>query len=703
MRWVRSIMLTACAIGTVLAHAAPILAQPAGTSSAAEALDRSYLELQRLDDTEEIIVTGTRPTTAGSASIVRARDLLLRPRRRPADLLEVIPGLEVVQHAGGGKANQYFIRGFDADHGTDLALSVDGVPVNMVSHGHGQGYADLHFVIPELVDRIEVKKGPYFAELGDFATAGAVDMILREDVRANSLSLSGGSFDTYRGLAIGGGDLGPVGMLFAGELYATNGPFVEGESLRRYNLLGRGEVPVLGGDLMLTLDAYGARWNASGQIPNREVAAGRLDRFGTVDATEGGSSRRMGGSVRWRRSSGHDDLSLMAYVTQSHLDLFSDFTFFSRDPVNGDEIEQTDDRIVAGADARYRFDTKLGPIDLTSRFGLQTRTDLIDNGLFHDRARARLEPVVSAHVRETSLAAYAEEELHLTEWLRAQLGLRGDYFHFAVDGSGSKHAFAASPKGSLIVTPLDDTDVFVNFGLGFHSNDARGVLAPEDPVTPLTRAIGGELGARTRLFDRLDLAATVFLIDLASEIVWVGDEGTTEANGPTRRLGVETEARLQLLRWLWADADFTFARAHFTGAAPGAREIPLAPRLTVSGGLSAIHPIGIFGRIGVQHVGDRPATEDGFLTAVGYTKADLTLGYRTHMFEISVDLENLLNADIREAQFATVSRLPSETSAASCPDGTRAVSDGGAFLGCEDLHFTPGPPLSARLTASLFF
>jgi outer membrane receptor protein involved in Fe transport len=679
----RALVLCAAAF----AHATPAYAQPIFTSTT----------------TEEIIIRGQLPTTVGSASIVRARDLMLRPRRRPADILEVTPGLEVIQHSGGGKANQYFIRGFDADHGTDLALSVDGVPVNLVSHGHGQGYADLHFVIPELVDRIEVKKGPYFAELGDFATAGAVDLVLKEKLTANSITLGGGSFDSYRGLAIGGATLGPIDALFAGEVYTTDGPFQSQENLQRFNALGRAKTELLDGDLTLTLTGYGSRWSASGQIPNREVRAGRLDRYGSVDDTEGGSSHRFNAYAKWERLGSDDELAIAAYVTRYRLQLFSNFTFFSRDPVNGDMIEQIDDRILAGASARYRFDAEVGPIELGTTFGLQTRSDFIDNGLYHDAARRRLETVVESDIRETSLSLYAEEELRFTDWLRAVIGLRGDWFHFSVGGAGNENALIASPKASVVVTPFEQTDLFVNFGMGFHSNDARGVVDPNDPVTPLTRALGGELGARTRLFDRLDLGASVFLLDLDSEIVFVGDEGTTEASGATRRLGLEAEARVELFSWLWADADFTLTRARFVGAAPGEAEIPLAPRLSVSGGISAVHPLGIYGRIGLLHLTDRPATEDGFITAEGFTKADLTLGYKNELFEVALDVENLLDADLREAQFATVSRLPHETSAASCPDGTRPISDGAEFTGCEDLHFTPGPPLSARVSFSLFF
>jgi outer membrane receptor protein involved in Fe transport len=245
--------------------------------------------------------------------------------------------------------------------------------------------------------------------------------------------------------------------------------------------------------------------------------------------------------------------------------------------------------------------------------------------------------------------------------------------------------------------------VYLNFGMGYHSNDARGVVRGDDPVTPLTRAIGYEVGARTRLLQRLDLALSLFLLDLESEIVWVGDEGTTEARGPTRRIGAEGELRFEILPWLHADFDATLTRARFTEAPEGEDAVPLAPRLVLSGGLSARHPGGWFGRAGVFHLGDRPATEDGFLTAEGVTRLDATLGYRHPRFELTLSLQNLLNTEWREAQFANVSRLPNETSAATCPSGTRPAEANGVFLGCEDIHFTPGAPFNAQVSASFFF
>jgi outer membrane receptor protein involved in Fe transport len=662
-------------------------------------------------------VTARRPFTAASSSTVRDRDFLLRPHPRPADILQVVPGFYTVQHAGGGKANQYFLRGFDADHGTDVALYVDGVPVNMVSHGHGQGYADLNWLIPELIERVEVRKGTYFAQDGDFATAGAVNLVTRRNFEASQVTLGGGSFSTWRGLFIAAPDVEGWQSVVAGQVYGTAGPFLSPERLERYSLFTQVRRQLSEHSMLsLALTSYASGWNASGQLPLREVRAGRLDRFGTVNGTEGGNSQRHSAYATWStRSPDAGEVNVLAYAVQYRLNLYSDFTFFSRDPANGDMIEQDDRRTMLGFNASYRFRREWAGLTFDTTLGTQLRSDSIDNGLHDAKARERLNTVVDTSIREGGLGVYAQEDITFTPWLRAVLGLRADAFGFDVDDhrenltepgtktSGVEQASRLSPKASLVLTPLPDAELYVNYGHGFHSNDARGVVRLPEPVTPLTRARGYELGARTRLFDRLDLAGSVFRLDLDSELVWVGDEGTTEARGATRRQGVEAEARLKVLPWLFADADATLTHATYVRNAGNGDAVALAPTLILAGGVSARHPSGVSGRLGVLHLGDRPATEDRFLVAEGFTRVDATLGYRGSFYEVNVSVQNLLDAHWREAQFANVSRLPFETEPASCPAGTRPAGEEGAFEGCEDLHFTPGAPLNVQASVSFIF
>ncbi len=690
----------------------PVLADEPADAGAASAEHRHALMPEPVKPHEHTtVVSGSRPFTSASSFAVKDREFMVRPHPRPADILQVVPGLYVNQHAGGGKANQYFLRGFDADHGTDLALSVDGVPVNLVSHGHGQGYADLNWIIPEVIERVEVFKGPYFAQHGDLATAGAINLVTRSHSDQSSLTLSGGSFGTYRGLVMAAPEVEGWSPIIAAQISGTNGPFLNPEKLERYSLFSKVTHPLSEHvTFSLALTAYGSGWNASGQLPLREVSAGRLDRFGSIDPTDGGNSQRQSLYATLRALTSDDgEINVMAYAVLYRLTIFSNFTFFSVDPVDGDQIQQHDDRFLAGARASYRFIRRAGLLTFDTTFGTQLRIDDIHNSLRRTKARRELSTTVLADVREGSLGVYLQEEISFGKWARLILGARGDYFGFDVTdrldsvNSGVAQAQKISPKASLVVSVIPHTDIYVNFGYGFHSNDARGVTRDVDPATPFARALGSEVGARTQLFDRVEIAASAFLLDLESELVWVGDDGSTEARGPTRRLGVEGEARVKILPWLTADLDVTWTRATFVQNAGNGNAVALAPTLIVQGGVSARHPLGPYGRLGVLHLADRPATEDGFLTAKGFTRVDAALGFHHKRFDVALGIQNLFNTQWSEAQFANVSRLPNETSAASCPAGTRASEEGGAFNGCEDLHFTPGAPINFEVSATVYF
>jgi len=585
----------------------------------------------------QTVVSARRPYTAASAATVRNQDFTSRPLLEPADILKVTPGLMTVQHAGGGKANQYFIRGFDADHGTDLALSVDGVPVNAVSHGHGQGYADLHFIIPELVERLEVTKGPYAADQADFATAGSVNLVTRRSFEQSQVKAGYGEFATLRVLGIAAPHFeGPWEGFAAAEVYGSNGPFLLPENHRRYNALASVTLHTgASADLNLQLQSYGAGWRASGQLPLRAVSEGLLDRFGSVDPSEGGLSSRHSAVLRYRSSDvAGGQLNAMAYGALSNLDLFSDFTFFAEDPLHGDEIEQVDHRRTGGFDVRWQRGFQLlGERPVTLSAGARGRGDDIDNGLYHAEQRERLGTAADDHVREVTAGAWAEADVEWAGWLRTVAGVRADGFDFDVadrlDGSHPNVAAAlVSPKASAVISPAGWLDLYVNFGRGFHSNDARGVSRPVDPVSPLAPATGYEVGARGR-WGGFDVAASAWGLDLDSETVWVGDEGTTEARPASRRLGLEFEARYNLGKFVRADVDVTYTRARFlqpTGE-PAGTFIPLAPALTWAGGLQVRHPTGAFGSVRVEGISDRPANESGSIVAQGFTLVDLEAGY----------------------------------------------------------------------------
>jgi TonB family protein len=685
---------------------------------------------------QSTLVLASRPISAASSFSVRDREFALRPIGSVQDILRVTPGLVLVQHSGGGKANQYFLRGFDSDHGTDLALSIDGVPVNMVSHAHGQGFSDTNFIIPEVVERVEVTKGPYFAGQGDFATSGAVNMVSRDDFEHSSVALGftgspGHGALGYRGLAIASPKLDLGKATFAAEIGRVNGPFDNPEGWDRYKLYNKLTValgPV--SSLSLTEMSYSGNWHGSGQIPARAVETGLVSRFGSLDPDEGGNTARHQLAVAYKLRPNEDsELRAMLFLGTYRFNLFSNFTLYLNDPDNGDEIEQVDRRTLYGARLAYRTVHQVRGVRLDTSIGGDVRSDDIHEQLWRTLHRGQLAGLRDNGVFETLLGAYLNEEVTPFPWARLDLGGRADLLSFAVDNqlpstdpaassSGVSAAHQFSPKASLIVTPFDteqvQLDIYFNYGHGFHSNDVRGAFA-RPAVTPLTRAIGEEIGSRTRLFGKLDLAIALWQLDLDSETVWSGDEGTTGVSDATNRKGIEIESRYEVTPWLAADLDVTFTRSRFSTDMANGGGLALAPKQTWSGGLSARHDLGPgAARAGLRFygIGDRPATDDGALVAPGFTEFDLHVGYRHRWFDLALDIENLFNGNYRSAQFATVGRLRTEPALGSavppgfgCGSSGRLAADGsapGSFHGCEDIHFTPAYPLTIRVLATFF-
>jgi TonB family protein len=685
---------------------------------------------------QSTLVLSQRPLSAASSASVRDRDFQLRPIGSVADILRVTPGLLVVQHAGGGKANQYFLRGFDADHGTDIAFSLDGIPINMVSHGHGQGYTDTNFIIPETIERVELSKGPYFADQGNFATAGAVNLITRKNVEHSAFGFSAGGSPGYgapgyRGLLIASPKLAQAPALhpyFAAEIGRNNGPFDTAEQFDRYKFYGKLSWDLAPqSQLSFGVSSYAGNWFGSGQVAQRAVTAGELTRFGTHDPTEGGGSARHQAFVALKlRPSETSEFQASAFIAQYRLNIYSNFTLFRDNEAAGDGILQRDRRTFFGGKSSYRTVAQLAGIRFDTVFGAGVRTDNIDNQLDRQARREVIGAVNDNQISETSFGVYVKEEATVAKWLRIAAGGRAEFASFSVDdrqgaagngGSGVKGAAQFSPKFSVVTTPLSGKhaalDLYLNYGHGFHSNDARGVVRAQNGVTPLTRAVGSEFGARAKLFNQLDLALAFWQLDLDSETVWIGDEGTTEPGVQTRRIGAELETRFAITPWLSADLDLTATKSQLRANAGNGNAVALAPRRTWSGGLSARHPSGLRAGVRFYGVSDRPATQDypapGSLVADGFTVVDLHAGYRHRRFDVALDIENLFNSVYKSAQFATTSRLRSEPStsapapAGTCKNGSRQVTqDNGNFGGCEDVNFSPGYPFTLRLMTTLY-
>ncbi|MBK9035972.1 MAG: TonB-dependent receptor [Myxococcales bacterium] len=635
-------------------------------------------------------------------------ELRRRPHDQPSDLLRQTPGLVVAQHAGGGKSDQYFLRGFDADHGTDVAIFVDGVPANLTSHGHGQGYADTHWLIPETVDSVDVHKGPYAARYGDFYTAGAIEMKTAAVAPGTQVWLTGGGElagpvayerrPSYRLVGMGSPRLERGAALVAAEIGDSDGPFINPQAFRRGASLLKWTRPVGDGELHVAGTFYAARWNQSGQIPAAAVAAGRLDRFGASDPTEGGTSSRASLALGYALGEPAEGAwNVDAYLVDYRLRLFSNFTLFLRDPVAGDQIEQTDARAVVGTNVVYRRTHQTGALAGLLRVGAQSRADDVTTELWHTSQRQRLadcfanaNPCNRAASRIRNLAVYAEEDLSVGVRVRVLAGLRLDQFTWDVDDldpetqttpattGGTAQRAIVSPKLSVVARATDGVDVFVSGGLGFHSNDARAAVAT-DGRGALARASGAEAGVRVAPVRGLRASADLWYLYLSSEQVWSGDAGGTEPSDPTRRYGVDLDASWDATPWLAIDANLAIGRATFVANAGNGGALALAPRVMGGAGVTA-HRGDSFVALRARGIGDRPANDDGSLTAEGYLLLDVVAEHRVRCWSFGLTINNLLDRDWREAQFADESRV----------SATAAV--------VEDVHFTPGMPLTALVT-----
>lgn len=639
----------------------------------------------------EVTVVGERPVAASSQQFIPDKEVLLQPQGRPAQVLRLIPGFIAVEHSGGaGKADQYFLRGFDADHGTDVAFFIDNMPINLRTHGHGQGYTDLNFIIPETIQGIDVVKGTYHPEFGDFDTAGAVTFKTREVLQENVVQGAGGQFDTQRYLLMLSPTKDKVRTLFAAEGYYTNGPFENDNRYFRFNLMGKATVnPTIRSELSVTGSYQKSNWNASGEIPLRAVADGSLDRFGSIDPSEGGKTQRTTGRLQYHYDTPSGGRFFAdAYGMFYKLDLFTNFTFFLDNPVNGDGINQQDQRYMYGGNLGYRQGGDLFGIHSAASAGLQVRNDSISNiRLGTQTRRTPTGTIVESAVQEASYSPYVKLELQPMPWMRLAGGVRADYFTFDVRNlcgtcpqqpAGRNDSGQVSPKGNLILGPWFNTEFFVNYGTGFHSNDARSTITGDS--SPLARAQGVEVGLRSKPWgqDRMELIATLWALDLKSELVFVGDAGTTEARGPTRRYGVEVGARGQIYGPLSFNGSFTWTHAEFkdTGLA-----VPLAPELTAYAALLLRWPQGLSSQLQMTYLGVRPLTEDRTITAPSWIDFDLTERYQLPVelshgrLEAFLFVQNLFNTQWEQATFAFTSRLPGE------PPG-----------GVQDIHFVPGNP-----------
>ncbi len=653
--------------------------------------ERTFRNLTDLDEPVNGLVG-----LAGAASqgVVPAESIERRPAFRSGEIFESVPGLVVSQHSGEGKANQYYLRGFNIDHGTDLATWVAGTPVNMPTHAHGQGYSDNNFLVPELISGVQYQKGTYSAEEGDFSAAGAINVNYLNVLDQNILKLEGGQDRFGRALLAGSSRVGRGHLLYAGEVFHSDGPWLRGDNYRKWNGVLRYSEGDQQGGFSLSAMAYSGRWNSTDQVPRRAVASGLIDRFGYVDPTSSGSTRRYALAGEWRRSGEAGLTVVQAHAIDYGLDLFSNFTYFLDDPERGDQFEQKDDRKVFGVQASQRFLSRWFGRDTETVFGLQGRFDHIPQvGLYHTQARERLETVREDKVDQAGGGVYVQTSIQWASKLRMIAGVRGDLYHADVEArdpanTGSRSATLASPRLSLVLGPWRNTEVYANWGWGFHSNDARGSVQtrdpttgePVDPVDPLVRARGAEVGARTFARGRFQSTLTAWGLDIDSELLFVGDAGTTEPSRPSRRLGVEWANVFIPASWLTLDADLAYSRARFRDDDPAGDRIPGAVEGVVSAGATVAGAWPLSGSLRLRYFGPRPLVEDDSVRSESSATLNARLAYRlSKRYELALDVFNLTNAKVSDIDYFYASRLPGEPSE-----------------GLDDIHTHPLHPLTVR-------
>jgi len=639
---------------------------------------------------DEIIVS---PSSNG-LNLISSIDIKTSPVNSSQDLLKQIPGLFIGQHAGGGKAEQMFLRGFDVDHGTDVNVSVDGMPVNMVSHAHGQGYTDLHFVIPETVDNIDFGKGPYYIDQGNFNTAGYVDFGTKKRLDNSQVKLELGQFNSSRILGMFNlmNDDSKSAYL-ASEYILTDGPFESPQNFSRINLFGKFDGQISESESIgLTASHFTSTWDASGQIPVRAVEDGTLTRFGAIDDTEGGNTSRTNLLLRYDKYL--DEQSLIettAFFTSYDFELYSNFTFFLRDPVNGDQIRQKERRNLYGLKSEYQSYFS-GNLNGSWQAGVSVRNDQsTDNELSYTRNRNELlQPVQLGDINETNIGTYAGVTFDAGKWTINPI-IRLDFFDFKYnDALASSYQTLSesktilSPKLNLSYTHSNNLQLYVKAGKGFHSNDTRVVVSRQgEDILPA--AYGTDIGFFWKPVPRLFVNLAYWYLYLEQEFVYVGDEGIVEPGGVTQRQGIDASIRYQLLDGLFWNLDANYAYARATEEDEGENYIPLAPDFTMVTSLRLVRPSGLYGGINLRYIDDRPANEDNSIVAEGYTVVDLNLGYQWRHFDLGINIQNLLDTEWNEAQFATESRLLNE------------------LAPVEEIHFTPGTPFFLKGIVSYKF
>ncbi|MCR6640869.1 MAG: TonB-dependent receptor [Sporocytophaga sp.] len=629
-----------------------------------------------------------------------AIDFRLRPTQTTQDLLRLVPGLFIAQHAGGGKAEQIFIRGFDVDHGTDVTISVDGMPVNMVSQAHGQGYADLHFVIPETIEGMDFSKGTYDARTGNFNTAGAVRFQTLNYLKKNVVKFEAGNFNTYRGLSMlklldktDSTNSRRQNAYVASEFVATKGYFVYPQNFDRLNIMGKYTADLnSSSSLSLSLSTFSSRWDASGQIPERAVRNGLISWYGAIDPTEGGNTSRSNANLSLVKTLNDGAvIRNQIYGINYKFKLYSNFTFFKDDTLNGDEIFQYEERNIFGYNGSYSKSYEMLGIKASTVAGVGLRDDNIrDIGLAHTVRRRVLNDIKKGDIDETNANVYVDQSFYLSSKVTLNIGLRYDAFTFRYNDrlsdtlGKSRSLNVFSPKINLYYNLTQGAQVYLSAGKGFHSNDTR-VAIMDSVRNKIPAAYGLDLGTNLKVGNRIIINPALWLLTMDTEYTYTGDDGTIGSEGRSRRYGLDLSARGQLNKWLFFDFDFNYCKARLTDISNETGYLPLAPKLSSIAGLSIRNLKGFNASLRYRYLGERPAAEDNSIVAQGYFIMDAVVNYTADRFQIALSAENLFNQKWKEAQFATESMLRGESEPVT------------------EIHFTPGTPLFIKAGITYLF
>jgi hypothetical protein len=645
---------------------------------------------------------GIGSSDSASQGTIASQQLQEQPLLRPADVLTNIPGMVVTQHSGDGKANQYFLRGINLDHGTDFATTVNGVPVNMPSHAHGQGYSDLNFLIPELVQRIDYRKGPYFAQDGDFSSAGSAHIVYRRRLERAFSDLTIGQGAYVRGVAASSHNVGEgLSLLTAAERLNHNGPWTTPQGLRKTNaLLTLSEGSAAQG-WSTSLSAYRAHWSATDQVPQRLIDAGTYQgqafgRFDSLDPSDGANTSRTSLSGEWHQRNAHDSTHISGYVMAYDLDLYSNFTY-TLTPM-GDQFNQRDHRQVLGGSASHSWavDSSVATA-MHNTLGLQLRQDQIQAGLTNTTQRQPTQAVRDDRIQQGMLGLYGENEARWTDGFKTVTGLRWDQYTAHVqslllaDNSGAHQSQVFSPKFSAIFGPWHDTEWFFNIGRGFHSNDARGTTAKLDPKTlqavdavpGLVRSWGREIGLKTQAHPNWQTSLALWQLHFDSELLYVGDAGNTKASRPSQRTGVEWSSRWTPRDNMVFDMNIAWTRPRYSDPSGNGNFIPNAVQrvANISATLRQHGPWSA--HVGLRYIGPAALTEDNSVRAAAHISSQLRITRQMDpQLRIAMDVMNLTNRVNQDIQYAYTSRLAGEP-----------------LAGVNGLHVHPAEPRTVRLTA----